>query len=141
MKPDATTGVRKREVPGDSKQDARTRAMLRDYKTVALGFLTVAVLASPVIFGWVTPRTPPAPSAWHQVHVGMQRSNILQLVGPAQTGMYPEKSVETWYRDGELGIRRLEVWYQNYGDDRATMVREYIFWRPCRRCIFTRTEK
>ena len=114
--------------------------MRRYFKVAAWMLAGAAVPTALIIFGVLTPLTPPAPSAWHQVHVGMQRSNILALVGAAQTGMYPEKNVETWYRDGALGLRKLEVWYQNSGDDRATMVREYVFWRPNGRYIHTRTE-
>ena len=69
--------------------------MRRRFKAIVLAGLAVAVLASPVFFGVVTPLTPPAPPSWHKVHVGMERSNILELVGAAQTGLYPEKSVET----------------------------------------------
>ena len=114
--------------------------MRRRFKVIAWILLAFAVLVSPIIFGVVTPLTPSAPPAWHQVHVGMQRSNILELVGAAQTGMYPDKIVETWYRDGVLGLRKLDVWYKNYPDDKATTVREYIYWRPSHRYIHTRTE-
>lgn len=114
--------------------------MRRRFKVIALVLVALAILVSPVFFGLVTPFTPPAPAAWHQVHVGMQRSNILALVGAAQTGMYPEKIVETWYQDGALGLRKLEVWYRPDRDDRATMVREYVYWRPSQRYIYTRRE-
>ena len=114
--------------------------MRRRIKIIAVVLVLVAVLAYPVIIGVVTPLTPSAPPAWHQVHVGMHRSNIVELVGPAQAGMYPEKIVETWYRDGALGIRKLDVCYQGSGDDRATMVREFVYWRPSQRYIYTRTE-
>jgi len=114
--------------------------MRRRIKIIVLVLVLVTVLAYPVIVGMVTPLTPSAPPAWHEVHVGMHRSNILALVGPAQTGMYPEKIVETWYREGILGLRKLDVCYENSGDDRATMVREFVYWRPSQRYIYTRTE-
>lgn len=114
--------------------------MRRRITIIALALALVAGLAYPVVVGVVTPLTPPAPPAWHEVHVGTPRSNILALIGPAQTGMYPEKIVETWYRDGILGLRKLEVCYQNPGDDKATMVREFVYWRPSQRYIHTRTE-
>jgi len=113
---------------------------MRRLKVIALVLVITALVASPIIFGFVTPFTPPAPAAWHQVHAGMQRSNILELVGAAQAGMYPEKILEIWSREGTLGIRKLEVWYQNHGDESATMVTEYVYWRPSQRNIFTRRE-
>lgn len=114
--------------------------MRRHIKIITVVLVPVAGLAYLVIMGFVTPLTPSAPAAWHQIHVGMHRSNILELVGPAQAGMHPEKIVETRHRDGALGIRKLDVHYQGSGDDRATMVREYVYWRPSQRYIYTRTE-
>lgn len=99
-----------------------------------------ALLLSPVIVGWVTPLTPPTPPEWNQIHAGMSRSNIIALLGPAQAGGWPLKAVETWYRDGTLGLRKLDVYYSGEGDDRASRVREYIFWRPGRRHIVERSE-
>lgn len=76
--------------------------MRRDFKVIGLVAAGLGVLVSLVIFGVGTPFTPAAAPAWLQVHVGMQRSNILALVGSAQTGMHPEKIVEPWYRDGNI---------------------------------------
>ena len=71
----------------------------------------------------------------------MSRSNILELVGVAQAGIYPEKIVETWYREGILGRRILAVRYQNTpANDNATTVSEYVYWRPTGRYIHTRKE-
>lgn len=114
--------------------------MRRHIKIIAVVLVPLAGLAYMVMMGFVTRLTRSAPAAWHQIHVGMHRSNILELVGPAQAGMYPEKIVETWYRDGALGIRKLAVSYQSSGDDRATMVREFVYWRPSQRHIYTRKE-
>lgn len=112
---------------------------MRHVLRVLLAVVIIAVLA--IIFGIFMPFTPAAPPSWHQVHVGMQRSNVMAVVGAAQSGMYPEKIVETWYLDGVLGLRKLEVWYQKAPeDDRATIVREYVYWRPQRRYIYTRKE-
>lgn len=115
--------------------------MRRRFKIIGLALIVAcAVLAGLVILGVIIPLTPQAPPEWHQIHVGMHRSKIVGLVGRPQSGMYPEKTVEAWYRDGPLGLRRLEVVYQNYADDRATIVREYIYWRPSQRYIYTRKE-
>ncbi len=115
----------------------------RHFFSGALAVLTlIAGSAYLVIVGIITPLTPSAPPVWHKVHVGMHRSNILALVGAAQNGMYREKIVETWSQDGILGIRKLDVWYQNPGDDRATMnLRVYAFTGDSsQRYIHTRTE-
>jgi len=114
--------------------------MRRPVKIASLVLVLTCALALSVIFGLFTPLTPSAPVTWHRVHAGMHRASILELVGETQWGMYPEKILETWQRDGTLGIRKLEVWYQNHGDDRATMVCEYVYWRPSKRYIFTRRE-
>jgi hypothetical protein len=71
----------------------------------------------------------------------MQRSNILQLLGPPQAGGYPLKSIETWYCDGVLGLRKLDVWYFSEEDSSAEIVHEYIFWRPTDRYLQVRREK
>lgn len=115
--------------------------MRQRLKIVRWILLVFAVLGSLVIFGLVTPFTPPVPPPWHQVHAGMQRSNILALVGAPTISGYPEKIVETWRRDGAFGLRKLEVWYQNYPDERASIVCEYIYWRPSRRYIHTRMSR
>jgi hypothetical protein len=110
------------------------------FKVAAWVLLGLAVFVSAVIFGLMTPFTPPAPPSWHQVHIGMQRSNILQLVGASRPGMYPEKPCDVWWQEGALGSRRLFVWY-DYKTDTATMVREFVWWRPSRRVIDTRMER
>ena len=118
----------------------KARCILRS-KIAVFSLVLIVGLAVLTIFGVFTPFTPDAPQAWHDVYVGMSRSNILQLLGPAQTGYYPEKILETWYRDSAWGMRKLEVLYQRApDDDRATLAREYIFWKPSRRDIRTRIE-
>jgi len=81
------------------------------FKVIALLVAGFAILVSLLIVGLVTLFRVAAPPSWHQVHVGMQRTNILALVGSAQASGYPEKIVETWHQDGALGLRKLEVWY------------------------------
>src|SRR5258705_11842261 len=101
----------------------------KSYRGRTIAFITslffLSALAIPVFIGVKTPLTPAAPPAWHQVHVGMQRSDILALAGPAQKGMYPEKILETWVRDGFLGICKLNSWYENHADEPATWVYDY----------------
>lgn len=117
------------------------RAVMRRCLKLALwSLLSLGILGLPVIFGWITPFTPQAPATWHQIHVGMQRSNILALVGSPTTSGYPEKILETWCRDGAFGLRKLEVWYERYPDERASTVREYVYWRPSQRYLHTRSE-
>lgn len=111
-------------------------------RKVVIGLsLAILGLVALVFFGVFTPSTPVAPSAWHSVHVGMSRSKILQLAGPSPNSFFPEKIREAWDRDGILGIRKLEVVYGSEpGDQTARYVREYVYWRPCRRYIITRSE-
>ena len=79
--------------------------MHRRLKVTALVLVAFAVPALPFILGVFTPLTPPDPPTWPQVHIGMQRSNILQLVGASRTGMYPEKPIDEWSLDGALRRR------------------------------------
>ena len=113
--------------------------MRRSVKIAVSFCLLLGALAALLIPGVVTPFTPPSPPAWHQVHVGMQRSNILELVGAPHPGMYPEKPCDSWYREGALGSRRLFVWY-DYKTDTAEVVSEYIWWSPGQRTMSTRKE-
>jgi hypothetical protein len=105
--------------------------MRRRSKIAAGAALASALLFSPVIVGWVTPLTPPSPSEWNKVKPGMTHSEIVALLGPAQTGMFPEKVIEEWHRDGTLGLRKLVVVYGGLPlDQGATRVEEIIWWRP-----------
>ena len=110
--------------------------------TAALTLLLLVIGALALVgFGAFTGLSPQAPSAWHGVHIGMSRSNILLLVGPSPTSAFPEKIREAWDRENFFGIRRLVVVYGNEpGDETATYVEEYIYWRPGRREITTRRE-
>ena len=64
----------------------------------------------------------------------MTHSEIVALLGPAQTGMFPEKVIEEWHREGTLGVRKLVVLYGGLPkDERATRVEELIWWPPSRR--------
>ena len=105
--------------------------------TLLIGGACIAV-ASLFFLGFVTiPPRIPTPLSWREIHAGMQRSKILELVGPARTGWYPEKTLEAWWQEEPLWLRKLEVVYR---DGRAVVVREYLLWRPSGRVIPERIE-
>jgi hypothetical protein len=72
--------------------------------------ITFAALVAIALAYFVSP--PTAPAAWAQVHVGMNRAQVLTLVGPSPESGWPENITETWHRKRVLSQRRLFVLYE-----------------------------
>ena len=118
-------------------------AVLKNMKkrTTFLIVLTLFLLIAVALFirGVFTPFTLPAPATWAQIYSGMMRSDIIAVVGAAQTSDYPKKKFETWHISGHVGTRMMCV---IYGDgDKAAEVTEGIFWPFGRGYIETRSEQ
>ena len=85
------------------------------YAIVAICIVvTVAILW----FGLMPPRTP---SGWDQVHAGMDRKDVLLLLGPATHSGWPEKVVETWEARRVIFDRRLSIAYRGDGTETGSV--------------------
>jgi hypothetical protein len=57
--------------------------------------------------------TPIAPAGWSQIHTGMSREQVLQLIGTPQQSGWPEDIAETWEIRGAICSRRLFINYKS----------------------------
>ena len=93
--------------------------MRRKISTTAV--LVVVIFCAFVFAAWLGVFTPAAPAGWSDVHAGMNRDDVLRLVGTPTFSGWPEKIVETWQRDGAICRHRLSV---DYDGERVTGVCE-----------------
>lgn len=78
---------------------------------------------------------PTEPEAWTRVHIGMNRTEVIALVGTPQHSGWPEMVIETWERKGFVFQRRLNVVYQGEWVEKAwmgTWLRGYGWLHPPR---------
>jgi hypothetical protein len=83
--------------------------------------------------------TPSAPASWSRVHIGMSRSDALEILGPPQESGWPEKIVETWRVKSPLCSRTL---YLSYGESNLVgHFTEYSWVRGCEWTLSKRIDK
>jgi hypothetical protein len=84
-------------------------SMRRKFIFIAGGGVIAAVLFVICVFSGLL--TPNAPDSWRQIHAGMNRADVLKLVGPPPISSWPEKCAETWQIEGVFAHHNLFIYY------------------------------